>query len=276
MAGILVTRHLLLALPLLLALALPFHARAAAEDVVYKDKAGRVLTEGDVKDSFGRLRAIVVLQGGPHSLKAIQLRYAAERAHDKDNETALRYYQAAADESPRWPYPTYTAATIYLDQKNYAKAYEFYRRVDRLSPRGFLRTRTALYTLEQEQQGKLPVGTYLLLTQLEWMFALDMKKATKTALDMTARRPDFAPGWQELAKLEDDPAKRLVLIEKGLSKNPDVETRGALLVAKAEALAERGNKAVALQMLGDLALDPASTGETETLAKSAIGRMLFK
>ncbi|WP_198085566.1 hypothetical protein [Variovorax sp. E3] len=103
-----------------------------------------------------------------------------------------------------------------------------------------------------------------------------MKKATKTALDMTARHPDFAPGWQELSKLESDPAKRLVLIEKGLGKNPDVETRGALLVAKAEAIAERGNKAVALQMLGDLALDPASTGETETLAVSAIERMLFR
>jgi len=269
--------HLLQSLPLLLALVLPLHAQAAASDIVYADQAGRVLTEGEVKDSFNRLRAKVLHQGGPLSLKAIRLRYAAERAHDqKDIETALRYYKAAAQEAPNWPYPSYTAATIYLNQQDYGKAYELYRHVDSLSPRGFLRTRTALYTLEQERQGKLPVGTYLRLTQLEWMFAFDMKQARATALDMTARYPDFAPGWQELAKLEKDPAKRLALIEKGLSKSPDVETRGALLVAKAEAIAERGNKAVALQMLGDLALDPTSTGETETLAKSAIEGMLFK
>lgn len=269
-------KHLLHSLPLLLALVLPLHARSAADNIVYKDKAGRVLTEGEVKDSFTRIRTNVLYQGGPFSHKAFKLRHAADRAHGQDMEAALRYYKAAAEEAPKWPYPSYTAATIYLDRQNYAKAYELYRHVDSLSPRGFLRTRTALYTLEQEQQGKLPVGTYLRLTQLEWMFAFDMKKAKATALDMTARHPDFAPGWQELAKLENDPAKRLVLIEKGLSKNPDVETRGALLVAKAEAIAERGNKTVALQMLGDLALDPASTGETETLAKSAIEKMLFK
>lgn len=268
-------KHLLHALPLLLALAQPLHAQTAT-DVIHTDKAGRVLTFGDVNRSFSRLRTAALFQGKPSS-KARRLKELGDEAsRKKDYETAHRHYEAAAEASPQWPYPVYRSAQTYLKEGNIAKAYEFHRRVDSLSPRGFLRTWTILPTLQLELQGKLPSGTAqrLFRSEFEWV---DEKKAWKqAAVELTTRYPDFATGWQEMARVEDDPVKRLQFIEKGLRKDPDPETRGWFLVTKAETLAERGDKAAALRMLGDVALDPTSTAEAEMLAKHTIETMLSK
>ncbi|MES2246149.1 MAG: hypothetical protein V4645_02665 [Pseudomonadota bacterium] len=268
-------KHLLHALPLLLALAQPLHAQTAT-DVIHTDKAGRVLTFGDVNDSFSRLRNAALFQGKPSS-KAWRLKELADRASlKKDYETARRNYEAAAEASPQWPYPIYSLAEDYLDEGNVAKAYELHRRVDSLSPRGFLRTWTILPTLQLEMQGKLPRGTAQRLFRLEFEWMLEKKAWKQAAVELSTHYPDFAPGWQEMARVEDDPVKRLQFIEKGLRKDPDPETKGWFLVTKAETLAERGDKATALRMLGDLALDPTSTAETEMLAKHAIETMLSK
>lgn len=41
-------------------------------------------------------------------------------------------------------------------------------------------------------------------------------------------------------------------------------------------LAERGDKAAALQILGDLALDPSSPADVEALAKQSVATMTQK
>ncbi|QOF81158.1 tetratricopeptide repeat protein [Variovorax sp. 38R] len=268
-------KHLLHILPLLLVLAQPLHAQTAT-DIIHTDKAGRVLTFGDVNGSFSRLRNAALFQSKPSS-KARRLKELGDDASlKKDYETARRHYEASAEASPKWPYPIYRLAEDYLDEGNTAKAYEFHRRVDSLSPRGFLRTLTILPTLQLEMQGKLPRGTAQRLFKLEFEWVGKEKAWKQAAVELTTRYPDFAPGWQEMARVEDDPVKRLQFIEKGLSKDPDPETRGWFLVTRAETLAERGDKATALRMLGDVALDPTSTVETEILAKHTIETMLSK
>ena len=62
--------------------------------------------------------------------------------------------------------------------------------------------------------------------------------------------------------------------DKGLAHAPDGETKGILLVNKALVLSRRGDRQGAVKILGDLALDPASTLGTEMLAKATLAKLL--
>lgn len=262
-----------LLLNLLLVLSIPLGAHAAP-DVVYKDKAGRVLTRNDLKNLNGAFKW-EISQTTPVSSEAKRLHELGRTAGQKgDSATALRHFEAAAKAEPRWPYPVYDAAFTYLLQKDFPKAREFYRRVDAMAPRGFFTVKTAVHTLDLEQRQKLPAGTYLQFVSLEWMN--DKNQVKQAALDMTVRTPAFAPAWKTAALLEPDPARKLALIEKGLSVAPDLETRGFLLLNKAAVLQARGDKTAALQILGDLALDPSSPSDVEALAKESVAMMVSK
>ncbi|WP_447743610.1 tetratricopeptide repeat protein [Variovorax boronicumulans] len=260
-------------LNLLLILSIPLGAQAAPE-VIYKDKAGRVLTRNDLKDLNDTFKW-EILQTTPVSNDAMRLHELGRAAGQKgDSASALRHFEAAARAEPRWPYPVYDAAFTYLLQKDFPQAREFYRRVDAMAPRGFFTVKTAVHTLDLEQRGKLPPGTYLQFVSLEWMN--DKNRVKQAALDMTVHIPNFAPAWKTAALLEPDLAKRRALLEKGLSAAPDLETRGFLLLNKAAVLMQQGDKAAALQIVGDLALDPSSPADIEALAKQSVALMVSK
>lgn len=53
-----------------------------------------------------------------------------------------------------------------------------------------------------------------------------------------------------------------------MAANPDAETLGMLLINKALVLSNQGRKKDAVEILGNLALDPNSTYATEQMAKS--------
>lgn len=84
--------------------------------------------------------------------------------------------------------------------------------------------------------------------------------------------PQFAPGWKELATLVDD-KERLSIIEKGLAASPDLETKGMLQTNKALELNRRGEHDGAIWLLGELALDPNSPGDTEQIAKFELAEL---
>ena len=64
------------------------------------------------------------------------------------------------------------------------------------------------------------------------------------------------------------------LLEKGLSAEPDPETKGFLLINKAVALANVGKKNEAIKILGELALDPSSPQDIEIIAKRTVAFIL--
>jgi Flp pilus assembly protein TadD len=182
-----------------------------------------------------------------------------------DYKNAISLLERAANLAPAWPYPVYDTAFTYLLMKDAESARKYYRKTVELSPRGFFTALTALDTLDREAKGDLPTGTYLAYLSLEWMD--DAGKKADAVRQLVKRVPRFAPAWKELALQARTDADKRTAIEKGLAANPDGETKGILLINKALDLDRNGDHDGAVRMLGELALDPASTYATEQLAK---------
>lgn len=261
--------------PLLAAVALALQLLApasalAADDIVFKDSAGRVLRRSDLDKADGRF-SWELPSAKPVSQAARDVHALGRAAgHSGDHRAALAHFETASKLAPRWPYPVYDAAFTYLLQKDFDAAYRHYRRVDALAPRGFFTAKTAVHSLRMERDGKLPQGTYLRYLALEW--ETDRDKARQAALAMTRETPGFAPAWKTVAHLEDDPAKRLALLDSGLKADPDAETRGFLLLDKAVLLRERNQIPEAMVMLGELAVDPRSPLDVEALARHMLAQ----
>jgi len=243
-----------------------------AERLVFQDAAGRVLTTRDLEVFTGQVDWQI---NGGHTVPTDAVRRHEEaRAAGARGEydRALVLLDAAHALAPGWPYPVYDAAFTYLLQGDTDTAERCYAQVDRLAPRGFFTCKTTLDCLRRERAGELPAGFCRAFTTLESLGELPRKKAVLESL--VARFPGFAPAWKELAALLDDPDDRLRAIERGLAAGPDPETRGMLLLNKALVVNQRGDRAAAIAILGDLALDPASTFATEILAKATLAQVI--
>jgi len=247
-------------------------AGASPDDIVFKDKSGRVLTESDLAAASGA--ANWEIRSGdavPPEAKALHEKGRAA-GQAGDGAAALRYLAQAAELAPNWPYPVYDAAFTYLLQRDFKTAYAYYQRVDAMAPRGFFTAKPAVDTLAKEAAGTLPEGLYLYFLSLEW--EADPAKKYQALVQLTEKLPQFAPSWKELALLEEDDDEKLLDLDNGLRSDPDAETRGYLLVNKALVLDRRGQREAAIAMLGELALGPASPRDIEIIAKKTIALIL--
>jgi tetratricopeptide (TPR) repeat protein len=182
-----------------------------------------------------------------------------------DYKMAIILLERASSLAPEWPYPVYDMAFTYLLMNDAENARKYYRKTVELAPRGFFTAITALDALEREAKGDLPVGTYLAYLSLEWMD--DAGKKADAVRQLINQVPGFASFWMEQARQADTDAEKLAAIENGLAANPDSETKGRLLIDKALILERSGDYDGAVRLLGELALNPASTYQTEHLAK---------
>jgi tetratricopeptide (TPR) repeat protein len=243
--------------------------------VIFRSPDGRTLTTDDLKGVTGTFRYEIVGGGDSVPPAARELHDRARAAGSRgDYDNALALLARAAQLAPRWPYPLYDAAFTYLLKKDYDNARLYYRKTLDLSPRGFFTAITALDTLERERRGELPAGLYTAYVSLEW---LQGDERARLVRQLTTHHPTFAPGWKALAVDTPDPAAGLAAIERGLAANPDAETRGILLINKALTLhahTQPEDRAAAIQLLAQLALDPQSTLATEHLAKATLATML--
>ena len=126
--------------------------------------------------------------------------------------------------------------------------------------------------MHREEEGELPVGTYLAYVSLEWVD--DPAEKSEAVHMLVKQTPQFAPAWKELAAITDDNNERLAMIDKGLAAHPDAETKGLLQINKALILNLKGDRDAAIRLLGEFALDPNSTFGTEHSAKSALAILL--
>jgi tetratricopeptide (TPR) repeat protein len=248
-------------------LTLPDGRKLTAEDL--RGHSGMMtVRQGKLLEVAGNIRYEIIgkdnVSGAADSLH----QQAREAGAHGDYKTAIRLLEQASELAPTWPYPLYDGAFTYLMMKDFDSARTYYRRTLELSPRGFFTAITALDTLTREQNGDLPVGTYLAYLSLEWM--KDKGQKENAIRELVKRIPQFAPAWKELASLCDDDVERRTAIENGLAANPDVDTKGILNINKALVLNLWGDHAAALQMLGELPLDPASTFRTEHSARAAL------
>jgi tetratricopeptide (TPR) repeat protein len=204
---------------------------AGTEDIVFTDKSGRVLTMRDLQHSSGTFEWS--LSSSVKVSDQARREHAAGRVagNKGDYKEAIARFNAAAKAAPNWPYPNYDLAYIYLLQGAFADALKHYQLVDQGAPRGFFTVKTAVDTLRREQSGELPKGTYLNYVALEWEG--DKQKVRSAVSAMTKSIPNFAPAWKAAAIFEDEPTRRLVMLEAGLKARPDAETKGFLLINKA-------------------------------------------
>ena len=248
---------------------------------------GRKLTQADlvglagqmnVKD--GRLVGVTgsvryeIIGAGNVPSKAHELHEQGRIAGGRAEYTkAIGYFEEAARLAPEWPYPVYDRAFTHLLMGDAEGARTYYAKTVELAPRGFFTAITALDSLEKEKAGELPIGTYLKLLSLEWTHGEEREKLVRELVEQV---PQFAPGWKEFAGMCESDDERLRAIEQGLQAKPDRGTREMLLINKALAMNIKGERNAALQLLGELALDPKSTLSTEQSAKAAISILTGK
>jgi tetratricopeptide (TPR) repeat protein len=164
--------------------------------------------------------------------------------------------EQANKEAPNWAYPLYDLAYTYLLQDDDEKALKYYQLTDKFAPKGFYTSKTALHTLEKEKTGELQKGLYRSYLSLEWMD--DQAKKKEIIKLLVIQFPTFAPAWKDYASLLEN-TERLHAIEKGLEQNPDMETKGILLVNKALIIHKNEGFQKASGILTNVIFDPNST-----------------
>lgn len=240
--------------------------------VVFRAADGRTLTTADLQGSNGTFQyEIVGASNVPAEADSLH-KQARQAGQEGDYKKVVDLLERASSLAPAWPYPVYDMAFTYLLMNDVENARKCYRKTVDLSPRGFFTAITALETLDREEKGELPAGTYRAYLSLEWMD--DAGKKADAVRRLAERVPGFAPSWKEMAMQTDADAEKLAAIEKGLAARPDGETKGILQINKALILDRRGDHDDAVRLLGELALDPASTLATEHLAKFTLASIV--
>jgi tetratricopeptide (TPR) repeat protein len=243
-------------------------------NMVFKDSLGHFLRKEDIQNSTGEVNYEVMDKKiiDPKAKSLHQESRALGQAGKY--ELAIAKLEEAIRIEPAWAYPVYDLAYIYLLKGDPDNALKFYKKTDELEPKGFFTAKTAVYTLEGERSGKFPKGTYAYYMQIEWANGADKKM--EIAKTLTEKVPDFAPAWKELADLLTDKDERLKAIEQGLSKNPDAETKGILLMNKAAILNLQGKKEEAIKILGELIFSADVTTSNLELAKFTLNSIAGK
>jgi tetratricopeptide (TPR) repeat protein len=242
--------------------------------VIFRDADGRTLTMADLEGLSGSFQYEILDESNVPAVAESLHKQARQAGGAGDYEKAIALLEQASSLAPAWPYPVYDLAFTYLLMKDAENALMSYRKTVELAPRGFFTAITALDALEREAKGDLPTGTYLAYLSLEWIDdAVEKADAVRQLIKWV---PDFAPAWKEQAMQADTDTEKLAAIEKGLAANPDGETKGILLINKALIVERSGDHEGAVRLLGELALNPASTYATERLAKVTLANITRK
>lgn len=206
-------------------------------------------------------------------LQAMKLHAQARQTGESGNlPGALQQFQQAHELAPEWPYPVYDTALTYLLMGEMDKALETYQRVDKMAPEGFSDTKRVIECLRREKDGRVPKGTFRKF--IDAMRSRTPEEHERQLLELTKSAPKFYPAWREYAPYGKDTAEQLRLLEKALALAPDIESRGEMLIYKANLLRRSGKEAEGRALLQSLVDDPKALKTTVTSAKEALSSTL--
>jgi hypothetical protein len=89
----------------------------------------------------------------------------------------------------------HSEAREFASAGDYENALKHYQLTDKIEPKGFYTSKTALHTLEREISGDLAKGIYKAYVSLESV-GNEAEKLEMIKL-LIEKFPDFAPGWKE-------------------------------------------------------------------------------
>ena len=242
-----------------------------ADEIIFKDSSGQVLTKSDL-NGFSGTASWEVLSEQTVSQEARDLHNAGREFGQKgDYANAIKNFELASEIDLKWAYPVYDLAYTYLLMGEQEKSHEYYLKVDSMEPRGFFNYKAAVYSLKVENDGVFPQGLYQFYLTVEWM---DSAKKIQTLQLISKKYPKFAPVWKDLISFAADDKAALAFIDNGLAAEPDIDTYGILKVNKALILHRSDKSNEAIKILGELALNPNSSIATEKIAKQTLFNLL--
>jgi tetratricopeptide (TPR) repeat protein len=222
----------------------------ATVSVVFHDEQGRPLTLDELRTMRGKV-SWEVRGNTAVPPEASRLHQEGRAAGTRgDYEMAKSLLTSAAELAPTWAYPVYDRAYTHLLQDDFESALRDFQTAIELSPAGFFEAEVAVDTLTRESAGELSRGLYAVFARLEHM---PQDERCSIIGQLLEKHPTFAPGWSAQANCVTDPVTRLEFIERGLAARPDRQTRGLLLINKAQALSSTGDTDGAVDVLRPLA-----------------------
>jgi len=238
--------------------------------VSFTDGQGRPLA----LDELGAVRGKVAwkVSGAkpvpPQAERLHQEGRAAGASHDYD--AALSLFSRAAELAPSWAYPVYDRAFTHLLRHEFEAALRDYRKTLELAPSGFFTAEAAVDTLSREFAGEFHSGLYAAFAMLEH---LPTEERGSIAAQLVEKFPSFAPGWCEHARHVTDPREQLTVVEHGLAARPDRCTRGFLMIMRAMATSELGDRPGAIAMLQQLATGSGESYGTRAAAELVLAKL---
>ncbi len=194
-------------------------------------------------------------QAPPIPERALQLHAQGRKQGEAGQfDEALKSFQQAREAAPTWPIPLYDIGLTYLHMKEDARALEAFEQLDTLVPQGVSDSKRMLDSLRREKSGRVPPGTLREFLEVE---QLKNPVEVQHRLEaLTKKAPDFVPAWEALALTADKVDEGERLIAKALALEPDLYTRGQLLLHKATLLKRRHEQEAARKQLQALIDDP--------------------
>lgn len=237
----------------------------SVDKLIFEDSKGNQLLMSDLEGATGTYNWQI--KGDKDiPVEASRLHQMARQHGSKgEYEQAITKLKRAYEIAPEWAFPPYDLGYTYLLTQDSPNALKYYTIADELEPKGFFTAKTARWSLEKEIAGEFQDGLYAAYTQIELLDADERKLQIARAI--VEKIPEYAPAWKVIAEKSESNEERLAAVEKGLGADPDRTTKEGLLLNKALVKNIQGEGEEAVEILGELILDEASTVGSVELAK---------
>lgn len=174
-------------------------------------------------------------------------------------EEAFEKLKQAHEIAPDWAHPILMLAVHHLFQGDFHDALKYFELTIQVQPRGCSECQIAIWSLKREMEGVFPQGLYVAYKHI-WRRETKEEKI-QMAKSIVDRFPGYAPAWGVLAENQPTSYERMLAIEKGLSADPDPQTKGSLIINKALVLKKQGKTEQAMEILRTLLFDVETTSD---------------
>lgn len=240
--------------------------------ILFKDEKGNQIAMSDLED-VTRNYNWEIKEDTKVPKKANRLHQEARQHGGKgEYDLGINKLLEASEIAPNWAYPIYDLGYTYLLKQDFQNALKYYEMTDKMKPRGFFTAKTAYWSLKNENEGIYPEGLYSAFMQIEWMNSVEEKLTFAKAI--VDKYPKYAPAWKTIASNSESIEDRLLATNNGLNCDPDLETKGQLLINMALLKNMENQTEEATKILGELIFNEETTLANIEMAKFVLSTIV--